>query len=297
VASPADYLAEYRNLSVRLVDGRVLFGIDVHEYRNAQDVFDWHNTDSDPDNDVDGMPADLDAGPGYHTAWGALAAKIAQHGQQVGKGVYRLRFPLPTKANPKPAVTTEEYVFASELVDVFTGKGTPERCAQALRLAEAFGLVRPTVAALQTYCDDYIGLDCNGFVGGYLRRRGCTVAGPQTEAFPYAFIPPNWRLSKLDDVRPESVLCWKTAGHVAIVDWVVGRVYPQPKSDTPILRCLVCESTGAQLRPGDVHTNGLNYTTYEIHPPGPDQVFKVKRGLGGSNLNEVYIGNLLSSFA
>ena len=34
-----------------------------------------------------------------------------------------------------------------------------------------------------------------------------------------------------------------------------------------------------------------NYTAYEIHAP-EDRVFKVKRGIGGSKLNSVYIGNM-----
>jgi hypothetical protein len=289
-----DLLNEYRNMNVRLVNGMTLFGIDVHEYRNAQDVFDKRNTDSDKTNDVDNMDADYDVGPGWHTAWGALRAKIAKHGKPMGKDLVRLQFPLPTKEAPKPAVTVEEYVFLSELAQVYTGKGTPELCTQALRLAEALGLVSPTVAAMQKYCDDYIGLDCNGFVGTYLKKRGCTVAGPQTLAYPYAFIPPPWRLSKLEDVKVDSVLCGNTAGHVAIISQVLDRVYQIPhKHSSWILRCNVCESTGARRIAGDVHTDGLNHTTYEIHAPGKDQVFKVKRGLGGSHLNDVYIGNLL----
>jgi hypothetical protein len=42
-----------------------------------------------------------------------------------------------------------------------------------------------------------------------------------------------------------------------------------------------------------VHTDGLNYTLYEIHPPKHGKVFRVKRGLGGSGLSEVYIGDLV----
>jgi hypothetical protein len=292
---PVNYLQEYRKLKVQLVNGITLFGIDVHEYRNAQDVFDSRNTDSDKTNDVDGMPADLDAGPGWNTAWGALRAKIAAHGKLMGKDLYRLRFPLPTKENPKPAVTVEEYVFLSQLAQVYIGKGTPEHCAQALRLAEALGLISPTVAAMQSYCDDYIGLDCNGFVGTYLKKRGCTVVGPDTPAFPYAFIPQQWRLSKLEDVKVESVLCWKDAGHVAIVGQILERIYQIPhKHSSWVLRCGVCEATGARRIANDAHTDGLNHTVYEIHPPGKDNIFKIRRGLGGNNLNDVYIGNLLT---
>jgi hypothetical protein len=237
------------------------------------------------------MDADYDAGPGWTTAWGALRGKIARHGQKFGPDKYRVKFPLPTKENPNPPVRSEETIYAAQLASVFTGKGTPDLIVQALRLAEAFGLVRPNVAAMQSYCDDYIGLDCNGFVGNYLRARGCTVVGPQTPAFPYAFVPPNWRLTKLTDVKAESVLVWKNAGHVAIVDRISGIQY------NGVLPAAVCESTGARAVARDVHTDGLNYTVYEIHPPGKDGVFKVKRGLGGAFLNDVYIGNLLPSFS
>jgi hypothetical protein len=283
----------YRNLSVNLVGGKVLEGIDVHEYRNAQDVFDKRNTDKDPDNNVDNMPADLDAGPGWNVAWSALRGKIAKHGTKAGKNQYTLKFPLPTKENPTPAATATQTVNTAELAQAFTGKGTPEVIADVLRLAEAFGLVGNTVAAMQTYCDDYIGLDCNGYVGNYLKREGSLLVGPSTSANAPSFMPEIRRLSRLEDVKYRSVLCWKSAGHVAIIDLVYGRVLVPPKYNTEVLRCMVCESTGARLTAGDIHTDGLNYTLYEIHPPKAGKVFKVKRGLGGTNLNEVYIGNLV----
>jgi hypothetical protein len=291
VARPYDYFREYRNLDVRLVNGTVLSGIDVHEYRNAKDVFNPLNTDADMSNDVDEMGADFDAGPGWTNGWGPLRSKIAKHGVKLGRDRYQVKFPLPTKENPNPAVRFDQIIYIAELARVYTGKGTPYLIAQALQLAEAFGLVQPTVAAMQTYGDNYVGLDCNGFVGNYLRARGCTVAGPETPAFPYAFVPPNWRLKKLEDVKAESVLVWKNAGHVAIVDRISGIQY------NGVLPAAVCESTGARAVPSDVHTDGLNYTVYEIHPPGKDGVFKVKRGLGGAFLNDVYIGNLLPSFS
>jgi hypothetical protein len=240
---------------------------------------------------VDEMDADYDAGPGWTNGWGALRGKIARHGQKFGPDKYRLKFPLPTKENKNPPVRFDDIIYTAQLARVYTGKATPQLIAQALRLAEAFGLVKPTVAAMQTYCDNYIGLDCNGFVGNYLRARGCTVVGPETPAFAYAFVPPNWRLSKLTDVKAESVLVWKNAGHVAIIDRISGIQYNN------VLPAAVCESTGARYVPSDVHTDGLNYTVYEIHPPGKDGVFKIKRGLGGSFLNDVYIGNLLPSFS
>lgn len=289
---PYEYLRMYRDLSVSLVNGRVIPGIDIHEYRNAQDVFDPRNNDSDPDNNVDGMSADFDAGAGWTVAWSALRAKIAKHGKKLGKNIYSLQFPLPTKDQPAPVGGVPEVVNTAVLAQAYIGKGTPEICAAVLRFAEAFGLVAGNAAAMQKYCDEYIGLDCNGYVGNYLKQEGSKLVGPSTSANAGSFMPEVRRLSKLGDVKYRSVLCWKNVGHVAIIDLLYGPVLVGPDYKTEMVRAMVCESTGARLIPGDIHTDGLNYTLYEIYPPKSGKVFRVKRGLGGSRLNEVYIGDL-----
>jgi hypothetical protein len=53
-------------------------------------------------------------------------------------------------------------------VNPFWGKGSPEDCQIVLQLAVKLG--RATKLNLQSYCDKYLGLDCNGFVGNYLLR-------------------------------------------------------------------------------------------------------------------------------
>lgn len=287
-----DYYGKYRQLNVRLANGVTIFGVDVHEYRNASDVFNKLNNDSDKTNDVDEMPEDFDAGAGWKTGWGALGGKIAQHGKLVGSNQYRLRLPLPTKANPTPSITLDEIIKTTELARVFTGKGTPELCAKALQLAEAFGLVKPTVMAMQSYCDDFIGLDCNGFVGNYLQEIGCTLVGPETPAQPAYFTPPGKRLTKLEDIKANSVLAWKAGGHVAIVDRIIGRVLAPPKFNSYILRCDVCESTGARHDPTNIHTDGLHCVCYDFYPPSADGVFLVDRGLlSGGNMRSVNRGD------
>lgn len=54
----------------------------------------------------------------------------------------------------------------------FFGKGSPEAASITLQLAARFNLLEGL--GLQGYCDKYLGLDCNGFVGNYLvhGRRG-----------------------------------------------------------------------------------------------------------------------------
>lgn len=291
--TPYEYLRRYRNLSVNLVGGGMVSTVDIHEYRNAQDVFDKRNTDNDPTNDVDNMAADFDATLGWTKGWAALRGEINKHGKKLGGGNYILKLPLAVKGQPAPVVTFEETVNTPELAQVFVGKGTPELIAQALRLAEAFGLVQGNAGAMQSYCDDYIGLDCNGYVGNYLKQEGCKLVGPSTPARAPSFLPEAYRHAKLDDVAYRSVICWKNAGHVAIVDFLYGTVWVGPKFDTTVVRCMVCESTGARLDSTNIHTDGLNYTLYEIHPPDKGKVFKVQRGIGGGGLNEVYIGKLI----
>jgi hypothetical protein len=57
--------------------------------------------------------------------------------------------------------------------------------------------------------------------------------------------------------------------------------------------CSVCESTGASLVAGDVHTDGMNFTTYTFESVDANKVFKVRRGIGGQGLNDVYVSRLL----
>jgi hypothetical protein len=52
----------------------------------------------------------------------------------------------------------------------FVGKGMPDDIRQTLRLAVRHGLAQK--GELQKFCNNYIGLDCNGFVGNYMLARG-----------------------------------------------------------------------------------------------------------------------------
>lgn len=67
----------------------------------------------------------------------------------------------------------------------FYGKGSPEECQITLQLAERFKL--PKGGTVQGYCDKYLGLDCNGFVGNYLvhgrREQGWDVEEPKGQKY------------------------------------------------------------------------------------------------------------------
>jgi hypothetical protein len=54
------------------------------------------------------------------------------------------------------------------LLRPFVGKGSPEENQVVLQLAVRYGLA--TKETMQNYADDHLGLDCNGFVGNYIRQ-------------------------------------------------------------------------------------------------------------------------------
>jgi hypothetical protein len=82
---------------------------------------------------------------------------------------------------------------AQHVVNPFCGKGSPETVQVVLQLAVRLDPKKITKANVQDYCDAHLGLDCNGFVGNYLRHgrdgrpwhdvqhNGDKVRGPSTD--------------------------------------------------------------------------------------------------------------------
>lgn len=287
-----DFYNQYRRLYVDLVTGFRLYNIDVHEYRNAHDYFQGGNE----------ISADHDVDAGMDQAWAPLRQKIRREGRSLGTGRYQVTFSYTNAtevatttlgADGRPVITMPAIHFVTETIDTrelapaFYGKGSPSAIRKALRYAVAFGLVQPTASALNTYCQDYIGLDCSGFVGNYLQQEGNSAFGPETGATNFA--PAASRISSMDQIREKSVIVWKNTNHVAIVH----SVEPICRVDGKVF-AMVAESCGSSLTPGDVHTDGLNYTQYEFQSVNAStKVFSVKRGIGGSTPNQVYVANLL----
>jgi hypothetical protein len=80
------------------------------------------------------------------------------------------------------------------VVGAYCGKASPESVQVILQLAIRLDPKKKvTKETIQTYCDDHLGLDCNGFVGNYLRygldgrpwtdiqKRGDRARGPSTD--------------------------------------------------------------------------------------------------------------------
>jgi len=263
----------YRNLTVDLVDGVRIHHVNVNEYRNAKDYF--------SEVPVDNISVDHDVTEGM-SAWGKLQGQIRKNGKSIGTQRYEVSFERAVSSNM--IRVQSEAVHLLELGPSYWGKGSPFGIAKTLRFAAAFGLVKPTLSDMNNYCRDYIGLDCNGFVGNYLKHEGLGNLGPSHKVS--AFAPAGSRVSKMTDIRAGSVLVWTSGGHVAIVDEVDGFC----RADGTV-HAMVAESTGSRLDSGDEHTDGLNYTEY-VFQSVKDKVFKARRGIGkGKGASSVYVAN------
>lgn len=113
---------------------------------------------------------------------------------------------------PPPQFTVEDQTFArGDIQRVFGGKGSPTCVANVVWLAARYG--RTDAAKVQTYCDKFTGLDCNGFAGNYWG------VDPTTEISGY---DAN-RRKEPEDVDAGDALIFYTEGvakpyHIALVD-------------------------------------------------------------------------------
>jgi hypothetical protein len=133
MVTPADYADTYRNLEVRFENGSVK--VKVERY---------HLGAPDPE-------------------MGALvqAVKEYYHAQQKKDPSFSLDLIVNDDR-----VNTDYESMKLHIVAPFYGKGSPEDCQIAAQLAVM--TKRTMKEHLARYCDQYMGLDCNGFVGNYL---------------------------------------------------------------------------------------------------------------------------------
>jgi len=193
--------------------------------------------------------------------------------------------------------------------DAFSGKANPEEMQVTLQLAMRFGLVKGEnlSASLQSYCDNNdMGLDCNGFVGNYLRhvvfgkpwfsdpetRKQDLTEASANMSIELTIRPPFAKvlttveeiglnahraliLAKCDVNGIVRDRFGKEVGHLMIADPHSARLTLMPElvgvADKPFLTIAldVIESTGGL---------GLMNTTYHILQPMPKNTFEIYRG-------------------
>jgi|GEM_PF-3745449 len=173
-------------------------------------------------------------------------------------------------------VETGEFEYADlayGLVAPFSGKGYPEEVQ--LLLQERYRFQKTKIELEQFVKQQFIGLDCNGFVGGYLERRNAQTSWRRTKAsmtsMPIRSIlgPDHTFLKSWDDFRapgPEPLLlglCTKDGtvldhtddggvGHIAITE--PGTL--KKESGQGPVKVDVAEATGDGV--------GLTYSEYQI---------------------------------
>lgn len=291
--TPKEFMNKYRNMQLRLVDGRGI-RVDVHQYRNAKGM--WGDTP---------VTGDHKCTEGFQQAKPAIERKIQYYGMRAGGSKYQLKTDKSeyvvigsgAKGGIIDPFQGQNILYNSgELLQVFDGKGSPDQISRALTFAADLGVVSEmlkrsypsTQADVQRFADKYIGMDCNGFVGNYLKASGIGDLGPSSDV--YKFAPAARRKKRLEDVRAGDVLVWmkteSSASHVAIIDSVL--IEHRDNGQLKALECIIVESCGssrdtssAQLK---ADTDGLGDTVYVITKVAEGlRPFNVKRGLGWQN--------------
>jgi hypothetical protein len=134
---------------------------------------------------------------------------------------------------------------ADPLVNVFTGKASPEQFATVLALVAKYkddfvktykkqldtrGQCARMMEGyrddqwsdmLQAFTDKYLGLDCNGFVGNYVRRTKMSALGPQHYPIEYYSHRKNLRKT-VAEVSSLDLLVWADFQHIAIIEDLEG---------------------------------------------------------------------------
>jgi hypothetical protein len=198
---PSEYLARYRSLAVPTVAGEAR--VDVHQYRN---------------ND---RPDTL--GPGSRELKDQMLGYFRRH-LPSGSG-------LTATESSISAATWSPPVAGFSLANfnhAFTGKIGADELTTFLRFFAFWWRQNPPgfparfrqaslQTSLQSFADEYLGLDCSGFVGAYFRSQyPASGVEPNTRIAHYR---DHWRArTRLEDLRRLDVLIWPGLAHIAVID-------------------------------------------------------------------------------
>ena len=276
--TPLQYEAKYRSLAVR-APGNTWITVDIHKYKNNSSTTGDHSTALAKKEGQDPLIAKIrEAGKK------ALGTKKTPHGSTV------VLDKLQDDVNPAEFAPGSLY----ETIDTmpirrsFVGKGSPEDLAYTLRLILRFKMAEATTASLQKFCDNYLGLDCSGFVTNFIDIELSAKLDPmETSATSYRG-PVSKRRAKIEDIQRLDGLAWATTNHVAVIDSVdstyISALKAAGKTDFKDLPIVVVESNGGK---------GLTHNTYTVHSVNSEGIFKVHRDYEATGiLHKVYIRSL-----
>jgi hypothetical protein len=155
-------------------------------------------------------------------------------------------FPLAT---PRPGEGDTLDVDSWELWRFFCGKASPPEIRHALFLAQAAGAVAPNQEALQSYCNEQVGMDCSGFASvpyGYETKNHQGYSATQ-------FRTRGIERSTIEEIQAGDAIVWLQENHIAVAHQV------GPRADSTKITCKVAESTAGLLIPSGP---GVQYSEY-----------------------------------
>jgi hypothetical protein len=206
--TPLQFEQQYRNVAVSLGSGRWAY-VSVTHYRNNSSTSADHSTVAAKEKAMKPLIAAL-----REASKTDLGLK-----KRPTSSTIVLRRP-DSEVNPLEYAPGSLYESADVggIVRTFVGKGSPDDIARTLTLAVRYGLVAGDTTSLQKYCDDYVGLDCSGFVTNYLNLAYDYSVDVMNKSATSYREPVSNRIAKLDEIEPRFIMAWSNTNHVAMVD-------------------------------------------------------------------------------
>lgn len=271
--NPLHYEKRYHELVVSL-DGLGTTTVDVHRYQNNDKKF---KTNAFWGNKAALEHKDQVLGKMNDEIRREQRAAAARPGPDVPQ-IEALRQAFGAAVHLKDAEVLRR--LKPSLMHVHSGKGSPEEVAAVLHLVARYKLydkaIADQAAGVRDYCDKYIGLDCNGFVGNYARATG-RARGP-SDVIP-SFAPAADRRARIEDVQADDVMVWTDFGHITVIH-SIDPVTTGPDGK-PARDCVVVEASAHNPSKGaSTQHGGLQHSTYSIRSVGKDKVFAVERPKG-----------------
>jgi hypothetical protein len=168
------------------------------------------------------------------------------------------------KASPETFETVLElvYQYREEFVSAY-GKSHTEPYKTCAKILSADA--RPE-RILQNFCDKYMGLDCNGFVGNFVAKADHSLKLKPNSSIQHEFFPNKKALrANADEVQAKDLIIWSNFQHIASID---EGLYD---------KLIVCQSTagGPQASRGNSFVYDPRQKLFSIEPSPVKFVGKV----------------------
>lgn len=162
------------------------------------------------------------------------------------------------------------------IMHAHSGKGSPDEIRTVLQLVAHYGLGDysnyevDAGTKLNSYCEKYIGLDCNGFAGNFARLTGSALE-PNSPVSAFSDSTGVHRHSKVDKIQPGDAIVEEPEGawwpHVALVQ--SAPYQKSKKGGTQVWAISVIEAAAEGV------AQGLYRSEYEIAGDAAGRIFKV----------------------